>query len=103
MDTEPRIRRTGLIAAFSLAKLIHDKSERWEIERVERSTQWVAVLRDSGDDYIRIVAGQDLGALRFNWTRLSAIRRKKARRAAQASATGVTISVTFCPAACSVT
>ena len=37
-----------------------------EIERVERSTEWVAVLRESASgDYVRIVGGHDLGALRY--------------------------------------
>jgi hypothetical protein len=66
METEPTVRRPGLVAALSLARLLHDKGERWEIERVERGTEWVAVLRATGSgDYIRIVGGQDLGALRF--------------------------------------
>jgi len=49
----------------SLAKLFRDHAGRWEIERVERGTEWVAVQRDSGGDYIRIVGGRDLGALRY--------------------------------------
>jgi hypothetical protein len=65
MDTEPVRRPTGLVAVFSLAKLLSDKGERWEIERVERSTEWVAVLRDTSGGYIRIVGGHDIGALRF--------------------------------------
>jgi hypothetical protein len=49
----------------SLARLLHEYSDRWEIERVERNTEWVAVLRDTGGDYIRIVGAHDLGALRY--------------------------------------
>ncbi len=65
MNGEPQVRHSGLVAAFSLARLVHDKGQRWEIERVERSTVWVAVLRESGGGYIRIVGGHDLGSLRF--------------------------------------
>jgi hypothetical protein len=49
----------------SLARLLHDYAERWEIERVERGTEWVAVLRDTTGDYIRIIGAHDLGALRY--------------------------------------
>jgi hypothetical protein len=50
---------------FSLARLLREFGERWEIERVERSTEWVAVLRETGGDYIRIIGAHDLGALRY--------------------------------------
>ncbi len=66
MDADNVRRPRGLVAAFSLAKLVSDKGERWEVERVERGTKWVAVLRESTGDYIRIVGGRDLGALRYN-------------------------------------
>lgn len=49
----------------SLARLFREYGDRWEIERVERSTEWVAVQRDGGGDYIRIVGAHDLGALRY--------------------------------------
>jgi hypothetical protein len=45
--------------------LLHDYAARWEIERVERSTEWVAVLRETVGDYIRIVGAHDIGALRY--------------------------------------
>jgi hypothetical protein len=82
MDGEPVVRRSGLVAAFSLARLIHDKGARWEIERVDRSTQWVAVLRESGSDggYVRIVGGHDLGALRF---KMDEVERDEAQERAQ--------------------
>ncbi len=49
----------------SLAKLFREYGERWEIERVERGTEWVAVQRETSGDYIRVVGGRDLGALRY--------------------------------------
>ncbi|MGO9082864.1 MAG: hypothetical protein ACLQDY_28195 [Streptosporangiaceae bacterium] len=49
----------------SLARLLHEYGERWEIERVERSTEWVAVLRETAGNYIRIVGAHDIGALRY--------------------------------------
>lgn len=49
----------------SLAKVLHEYAERWEIERVERGTEWVAVLRETGGDYIRIVGAHDLGGLQY--------------------------------------
>lgn len=47
----------------SLARLFRDYSERWEIERVERGTEWVACRR--GSDFIDIIGARDLGALRY--------------------------------------
>jgi hypothetical protein len=47
----------------SLAQIIRDYGDRWEIEHTEVSTRWVAVRRD-GDD-LRIIGAHDLGALRF--------------------------------------
>jgi hypothetical protein len=49
----------------SLARLFRDYGDRWEIEKVLRGIEWVAVLRESGGDYIRIVAAHDIGALRY--------------------------------------
>lgn len=49
----------------SLAKVLHDYGRRWEVERVERHSEWVAVLRDIRDDYVRIVAARDLGTLSY--------------------------------------
>ena len=48
----------------SLAKLFRDHGERWEIERVERGTEWVAVLRDS-KPVIHVIGARDLAALRY--------------------------------------
>lgn len=48
----------------SLARLFRDHGDRWEIERVERGTEWVAVLRDS-KPVIHIIGARDLGALRY--------------------------------------
>jgi hypothetical protein len=61
----PPPRTSALPRTPSLARLLNDYAERWEIERVERSTEWVAVLRDTTGDYIRIVGAHDLGALRY--------------------------------------
>lgn len=49
----------------SLARLFRDYGDRWDIEHILRGTEWVAVHRESGGDYIRIVAAHDLGALRY--------------------------------------
>jgi len=59
---------------FSLARLLREFGERWEIERVERSTEWVDVLSETGGDYIRIVGAHDLGALRY---RMSEVEREE--------------------------
>jgi hypothetical protein len=48
----------------SLAKLFREYGERWEIERVERGAEWVAVLRDSRP-VILIIGARDLAALRY--------------------------------------
>lgn len=48
----------------SLARLFREYGERWEIERVERGTEWVAVLRGS-EPVIHIIGARDLAALRY--------------------------------------
>ena len=52
-------------AEASLARLFRDHGDCWEIEKVPRGTEWVAVQRESGGDYVRVVAGHDLGSLRY--------------------------------------
>ena len=47
----------------SLAKLFREYGGRWEIERVERGTEWVACRRDG--EFIDIIGARDLGALRY--------------------------------------
>jgi hypothetical protein len=49
----------------SLAQLLHEYSQRWEVERVDRGTEWVAVLRETSGNYMRIVGARDLDALRY--------------------------------------
>ena len=61
----PNARARPLASPFSLAKLLHHYADRWEIERVERGTEWVAVHRETSGDYIRIVGAHDLGALQY--------------------------------------
>lgn len=65
MTTDAYHSMSSLTRLLSLAKVLHDYGERWEIERVERSTEWVAVLRETGGDYIRIVGAHDLGGLQY--------------------------------------
>jgi hypothetical protein len=52
----------------SLAKLLRDFGERWEIERVEPGTEWVACQRDQWGRYngsgVIIVSAHDLDGLR---------------------------------------
>lgn len=49
----------------SLAKLYRDFGDRWDVEKIPSGTQWVAVLREPGGDYVRMVAAHDLHALRY--------------------------------------
>jgi len=49
----------------SLATLYRDFGERWEIEPTPPGAKWIAVLRESGGDYVRIIAAHDVHALRF--------------------------------------
>jgi len=49
----------------SLARLFRKYGDRWEIEKVLRGTEWIAVHRETGGDYIRIISAHDLGALRY--------------------------------------
>jgi len=48
----------------SLARLFRGYGDRWEIERVGRGTEWVAVQRGS-EPVIRIIGARDLAALRY--------------------------------------
>lgn len=48
----------------SLARIIQDFGQRWEIERVGRSTEWVAVLCENGRH--RFVWAGNLDRLRIN-------------------------------------
>ena len=50
----------------SLARLFRDHGQRWEIERIERGCEWVAVQRETDGDFIRIIGARDLGALRYH-------------------------------------
>ncbi len=50
----------------SLARLFRDYGERWEIEKVQRGTEWIAVQRDTNGDYIRILGARDLSGLRYH-------------------------------------
>jgi hypothetical protein len=49
----------------SLAKLYRDFGNDWEIEPVPPGAKWIAVLRESGGDYVRIVTAHDVDALRL--------------------------------------
>ncbi len=49
----------------SLAQTFREYGGRWEIEKVPKGVEWVAVLRETGGDYIQIVAAQDIHALRY--------------------------------------
>jgi hypothetical protein len=66
MNTDAPRTQASLLASLSLARLLHDYGDRWEIERVERNTEWIAVPRQADADYIRIIGGRDLAALRYN-------------------------------------
>ncbi len=47
----------------SLARLFRDYGDAWEIEKIPRSSEWVAGRRDPGD-YTCILAAHDLTSLR---------------------------------------
>jgi hypothetical protein len=57
----------------SLARLFREYGGRWELERVERGTEWVACRRDS--EFIDIIGARDLAALRY---RMDAAEREEA-------------------------
>jgi hypothetical protein len=58
----------------SLAQTFREYGERWEIEKVPKGVEWIAVLRETSGDYIRIVAAHDIAALRF---RMNDVEREK--------------------------
>jgi hypothetical protein len=49
----------------SLAKLYRDFGNDWEIEPVPPGAKWIAVQRESGGDYVRILTAHDVNALRL--------------------------------------
>lgn len=49
----------------SLARLYREFGDRWEIEPIPPGTKWIAVVRESSGDCIRIVAAHEIGTLRF--------------------------------------
>lgn len=49
----------------SLARLFRDHGDRWEIEKITRGCEWVAVRRDEGGA-LQIIGAHDIGALRFH-------------------------------------
>ena len=49
----------------SLARLFRDHGQRWEIEKITRGSEWVAVRRDDGGAF-HILSAHDLGALRHH-------------------------------------
>jgi hypothetical protein len=57
--------RDAMSGEASLAKVFRDFGDRWEIEKVQRGTEWVAVQRETSGDYVRVVAAHDLHALRY--------------------------------------
>jgi len=57
----------------SLARLFREYGDRFEIERVERGTEWVACRRDG--EFIDIIGARDLAALRY---RMDAAEREEA-------------------------
>jgi len=85
MNAEASRTQLSLLASFSLARLLHDYGDRWEIERVERNTEWVAVPRQGDTGYIRIVGGRDLAALRYNMDQVErdGVSEQQAERARQ--------------------
>jgi len=77
MDAERARPAAALPRNPSLARLFRDFAERWEIERVERGSEWVAVQRGS-EPIILIIGARDLAALRY---RMEAAEREDAAEA----------------------
>ncbi len=48
----------------SFAKLYRDYGQRWDIEQIPPGTKWIAVLHESGGDYVIMVAAHDVHSLR---------------------------------------
>lgn len=51
----------------SLAKLIRDYGQNWEIEHIDRGAEWLAYQPDD-DGHITIITARDLHGLRFKLT-----------------------------------
>lgn len=64
----------------SLASLYREFGDRWDIEQIPAGTRWIAVLRESGGDDVRIIAARDVHALRF---RMNAAEREAEREDGQ--------------------
>ncbi len=65
MDAESGRRVLSGTRPPSLAKLYRDFGADWDIEPVPPGAKWIAVLRESGGDYVRIVTAHDVDALRL--------------------------------------
>jgi len=61
----PQRRLPAMPPVVSLARTLHEYGERWEIERVDRNSEWIAVYRETGGGYIQVVSARDLDALRY--------------------------------------
>lgn len=48
-----------------LAETLRQYGERWEIEHMDHRSEWIAVLRETEGDYIRIVGANTLGDLHY--------------------------------------
>lgn len=46
----------------SLTRLYRDSGDRWDIAPITPGTKWIAVLRESGGDYVRMIAAHDVHA-----------------------------------------
>jgi len=54
----------GMPSKASLAALFRDHGQRWEIERLEPGSQWVACTRDG--QAVQIIAARDIAGLRYH-------------------------------------
>lgn len=63
-ETPPR-RPAAPYRPPGLAETLRQYGERWEIEHMDHRSEWIAVLRETGGDYIRIVGANNLGDLHY--------------------------------------
>lgn len=65
MDTQTPRKPATPRRVPGLAETLHQYGQRWEIEHVDHRSEWIAVLRETGGDYIRIIGANNLADLQY--------------------------------------
>jgi hypothetical protein len=70
-----------------LAETLRQYGERWEIEHMDHRSEWIAVQRETGGDYIRIVGANNLGDLQHKMKQIDCDQPEERETDSRAAAT----------------